>query len=43
MVFNIKDQHGNVVERGITYQEALMYIDSNVGKYYVMEPVKEDE
>lgn len=43
MKYNIKDQHGNIVDHDISYQEALMYIDNSIGKYYIMEPIEDDE
>lgn len=43
MKFQIKDKKGNIVDRNLSYEAALMYIDSSVGKYYTMEPIKEDE
>lgn len=39
--FQIKDQHGNIVDRNLSFEEALIYIDSAVGKYYIMEQMKE--
>lgn len=30
----------DVVDRGLTYQQALLWVDNSVGKYYVIE--KED-
>ena len=36
--FQIRDQNsGNIVDKDLSYQEALMYIDNAVGKYYIME------
>lgn len=43
MKFQIQDTHGNIVDQNLSYEAALMYIDSSVGKYYVMEPVKESD
>lgn len=34
---------GDIVDKDLSYQAALMYIDSAVGKYYIMEPMKEDD
>ena len=41
MKFQIKDENGNIVDRNLSYEAALLYIDSSVGKHYVMEPMKE--
>lgn len=44
MKYQIRDGNsGDVVDRNLSYQAALMYIDSSVGKYYIMEPMKEDD
>lgn len=43
MKFQIKDQHGNIVDENLSYEQALMYIDNSVGKYYIMEKMKEDD
>lgn len=43
MKFQIKDGNGNIVDRNLSYEVALLYIDSSVGKYYVMEPVKKED
>lgn len=42
MKFQIRDGKGNIVDRNLSYEAALMYIDSSVGKYYIMEPMKEE-
>lgn len=41
--FQIEDSDGNVVEKNLSYERALLYIDSSVGKYYVMKPMKETQ
>ena len=41
MKFQIKDKNGNIVDRNLSYEAAMVYIDSSVGRYYVMEPMKE--
>lgn len=43
MTFQIRDQHGNVVDKNLSYEDALMYIDNSIGKYYIMEAMKEDD
>lgn len=43
MKFQIKDGNGNIVDQNLSYEAALMYIDSSVGKYYIMEPMKRDD
>lgn len=43
MKFQIKDRNGNIVERELSYEAALLYIDSSVGKYYVMEAMKKED
>lgn len=40
MKFQIKDGVGNIVDKDLSYEAALLYIDSSVGKYYIMEPMK---
>lgn len=42
MKFQIKDGSGNIIDRNLSYEAAMLYIDSSVGKYYVMESMKED-
>ncbi len=43
MKFQIRDRNGNIVDRNLSYESALMYIDCSVGKYYIMEPMGEDD
>ena len=43
MMFQIRDGNGNIVDRNLSYEDALLYIDSSVGKYYVMEPMKKED
>lgn len=43
MKFQIRDGNGNIVDKNLSYEAALLYIDSSVGKYYIMEPMKEDD
>lgn len=44
MRYQIRDVNkGVIVDQNLSYEAALMYIDSTVGKYYVMEPMKEDD
>lgn len=43
MKFQIRDGNGNVVDRNLSYESALMYIDCSVGKYYIMEPMGEND
>lgn len=40
MKFQIKDENGNIVDRNLSYEAAMLYIDSSVGRYYIMEPMK---
>ena len=41
-MFQIRDGNGNIVDRNLSYEAAMLYIDSSVGKYYIMELMKED-
>lgn len=41
--FQIKDINGNIVDKSLSYEAALLFIDNSIGKYYVMEPMKEQE
>lgn len=41
--FQIKDEDGNIVDQNLSYEAALLYIDSSVGKFYVMEPMKKED
>lgn len=41
MKFQIRDGNGNIVDRNLSYEAAMVYIDNSVGKYYVMELMKE--
>lgn len=43
MKFQIRDGNGNIVDRDLSYEAALLYIDSSVGKYYIMEPMKKED
>lgn len=43
MTFQIIDNTGNVIDKNLSYEAALMYIDSAVGKYYIMQPMKEED
>lgn len=43
MRFQIRDGNGNIVDKNLSYEAALLYIDSSVGKYYIMEQMKEDD
>lgn len=43
MRFQIIDEKGDIVDKNLTYESALMYIDSAVGKYYIMQPMKEED
>ena len=43
MKFQIRDENGNIVERNHSYEAALLYIDSSIEEYYVMEPMKKED
>ena len=44
MRYQIRDINEDViVDQNLSYEAALMYIDSAVRNYYVMEPMKEDD
>jgi hypothetical protein len=43
MKFQIIDGSGNIVDKNLSYEDALLYIDSTAGKCYIMEPMKEDD
>ena len=44
MKYQIREGNsGDIVDKNLSYQAALMYINSSVGKYYIMEPMKEDD
>lgn len=36
MRFQIIDNNGDVIDKDLSYESALMYIDNVVGKYYIM-------
>lgn len=42
MKFQVKDRRGAVVDKGLTYEEALMWTESS-GNQYRMERMKEDD
>lgn len=42
-MFQIRDGNGNIVDRNLSYEAALLYIDSSVGKCYIMEPMKKED
>ena len=42
-MFQIRDKNGNIVDRNLSYEDAMVYIDSSVAKYYVMEPMKKED
>lgn len=43
MMFQIRDKNGNIVDRNLSYEDAMVYIDSSVGRYYIMEPMKKED
>lgn len=43
MKFQIMDGSGNIVDKNLSYEDALLYIDSTAGKCYIMEPMKEED
>lgn len=44
MKFQIRDGNTrDIVDQNLSYGEALMYVDTSVGKYYIMEPMKEGD
>ena len=43
MKFQIRDKNGNIVDRNLSYEDAMVYVDSSVGKYYVMESMKKED
>lgn len=43
MKFQIMDGSGNIVDKNLSYEDALLYIDSSAGKRYIMEPMKEED
>lgn len=43
MKYQIMDGSGNIVDKNLSYEDALLYIDSTAGKCYIMEPMKEDD
>ena len=43
MKFQIKDKNGNIVDRNLSYEAAMLYIDSSVGRYYIMESMKKED
>ena len=43
MKFQIIDGSGNIVDKNLSYEEALLYIDSTAGKCYIMGPMKEED
>lgn len=43
MEFQIRDRNGNIVDRNLSYEAALLYIDSSAGKCYIMEPMKKED
>ena len=42
-MFQIRDKNGNIVDRNLSYEDAMVYIDSSVRKYYIMEPMKKED
>lgn len=34
MKYQIKDQNGNIVDRNLTYEEALFWTDTSIERYY---------
>lgn len=43
MKFQIRDGNGNIVDRNLSYEGAMVYIDSSVDNNYVVEPMGEDD
>lgn len=42
-MFQIRNRSGNIVDKNLSFEEAMLWIDCSVGKYYKMEPMKEDD
>lgn len=43
MTFQIRDKKGDIVDKDLSYEEALMWIDQQFGNCFIMEPMKEDD
>lgn len=43
MTFKVKDENGNIIDKHLSYEHALLYVDSSTGRRYTMEPMKEDD
>lgn len=43
MKFQIRDGNGNIVDRNLSYEAAMVYIDNSVDNNYVVEPMGEDD
>lgn len=43
MTFQIRDKKGNIIDKNLSYEEALMWIDQPFGNRFTMEPMKEDD
>lgn len=43
MKFQIKDKKGKIVDKNLSYEEALMWTDQPFGNRFTMEPMKEDD
>lgn len=41
--FQIKDRDGNIIDKDLSYEKALLYIDNSIGKWYTMEIMKEEK
>ncbi len=41
MRYQVRNWRGNIVDRNLTLEEAMMWIDCSVGKYYIIEPMEE--
>lgn len=43
MKFQIIDENGNVVDKNLSYEDAMVYIDNSVEQYYIVEPMEEGD
>lgn len=43
MTYQIQDTRGNVVDRGLTYEEALLWKDQTFGNDFSVIPIMEDD
>lgn len=41
--YQIKNEEGDIIDKNLSFEEAILYIDGTHGKRYIMQPMKESD